>query len=238
MKTDRPYIICHMISTIDGKITGANNVDIFDDEYFELYTKTEDLLGEKSGWLLGRVTMQMFASKESSELESPKKEVSLEDYIAPHTNTKFMFGVDAKGLLRWNNNQIKLSNVREPLHLVIVVTENTPKEYLYYLQEKQISYLISGKTEIDLISLLNKIKENFGVEKLLLEGGGILNGSLMSSDLIDEISVVLTPVVVNQSSAPSLFENKNSEKLDLKQFSLLGVEKLEKDSLWLRYKKL
>ncbi len=225
-----------MITTIDGKITGANGTDIFDDEYFKLYTKTENLLGKKQGWLLGRVTMQMFSSKENSELPAVKEEVNLEDYIAPHKTNKFMFGVDTKGLLRWDNNKIKLSNVETPLHLVIVVTESTPKEYLNYLQEKQISFIVTGNKEVDFDLLFKIMKEKFGVEKLLLEGGGILNGSLMSAGLIDEISLLITPVIVNQSEAPSIFENKQNS-LNLKKYTLANIERIEKDCVWLRYNK-
>ena len=59
MQPKRPYVICHMMSTIDGKITSGTGVDILED-YFSLYTQTEDKL-EFKNWLIGRVTMEMFA---------------------------------------------------------------------------------------------------------------------------------------------------------------------------------
>lgn len=44
---NRPYTICHMMSTIDGKITSGVGIDILE-EYFEIYTKIEDRLEVKA----------------------------------------------------------------------------------------------------------------------------------------------------------------------------------------------
>jgi 2,5-diamino-6-(ribosylamino)-4(3H)-pyrimidinone 5'-phosphate reductase len=235
--TERPHVICHMMSTIDGKITGGNGTDILSGEYFDLYTKTEDMLGPHTAWMFGRVTMQMFANANSTPLPSLTKNIELVNYLAPHEDNLFMFGVDTKGLLRWDKNTIKLSNVIEPLSLVIVVTVSTPKEYLQYLQNNGISYLVAGTDKIDFIKLFNTMKEKLGVETLLLEGGGLLNGSVMAADLVDEISLLVTPTVINQSQAPSLFERKQNEPLNLRHYTLTGVKQMDKDTVWLRYKK-
>lgn len=235
--TKRPHIICHMMSTIDGKITGGNSVDIMSDEFFGLYTQTEDTLPPHTAWMCGRVTMQMFASSETSTLPALSHDIEPVDNIASHEGNLFMFGVDTKGLLRWDKNSIKLSNITDPLHLVVVVTESTPKEYLQYLQDKQISYLVSGTEEIDFSKLFTSIKGKLGVETVLLEGGGLLNGSVMAADLVDEISLLVTPLVVNKSQAPSLFERKVDEPSDITNYSLIDIKRMEKDSVWLRYKK-
>ncbi len=235
MNKIRPHITCHMMCTIDGKITSADQIDILSDDYFDLYTRTEDKL-EKQAWMLGRVTMQMFASKGKTQLLTVNADKSDNNFIAPYEGKMCMFGVDTKGILRWDKNTIKLSNIETPLHLVIVVTSETPKVYLSYLKEKEISYIIAGKTKIDFELLFKIIKEKFGVERLLLEGGGILNGFIMSANLVDEISLLITPVVVNQSEAPSVFEGKQNFH-DLKHFTLISAEKVEKNCIWLRYKK-
>jgi len=224
------------MSTIDGKITSADQTDILSDEYFELYTQTEDQL-DAHNYLLGRVTMGMFASSEQGELTaSTTMQPTTEDFFASQSGSTYLFGVDTTGKLRWKNNEIQLSNVAKPLHLVIVVTQQTPLEYLSYLQSKDISYVFAGERDIDFSLLLTKMKKIFGVEKLLLEGGGILNGSLMAQNCIDLISCLVTPTVVNQSDAPSLFENP-TQSIDLKHFHLTSVEKLAKDVVWLQYTK-
>ena len=237
VKIDRPYLICHMMSTIDGKITsGDDGVGILDN-YYDQYTKTEDTF-ESHAWMCGRVTMQMFASTNKSTLPTPSINITYNDNIAPHTETNYMFGVDTKGLLRWDKNTIKLASIEQNLHLVVIVTTTTPKEYLQYLQNKGISYLIAGDGEIDFLSLFKKIKEKFGVEKLLLEGGGLLNGSVLAADCIDEISLLICPLTVNRTKAPCIFERKVEEKIQTKEYTLLAVQKTESNCVWLKYKRL
>lgn len=235
MGSKRPYVICHMMSTIDGKIASGTGVDILED-YFSLYTQTEDKL-ECKNWLIGRVTMEMFADSVDTPLPALNQEVNDKDYLVPNTSQPFMFAVDSKGKLRWKDNSIKLSNVTEKLHLVVIITKETSKEYIAYLQDKQISYIFGGDKEIDFTKTLEKISERFGVEKLLLEGGGILNGSLMVDNLVDEISLLVTPKVLNKSNAPSVFERQTDE-IVTKDYSLIEVTKTDKDCVWLRYKKV
>lgn len=233
---NRPYIICHMMSTIDGKITGGDDgVDILDN-YYDQYTKTEDTF-EGHAWMCGRVTMQMFASTNISTLPAPIN-ISYNDYIASHTETGYIFGVDTKGLLRWDNNTIKLESIKNNLHLIIVVTTTTPKEYLQYLQNKHISYLVAGDDKIDFLTLFKKIKEKFCVEKLLLEGGGLLNGSVLAADCVDEISLLICPLTLNRTKAPCIFERNMEEKIQTKEYMLLAVQKIENNCVWLTYKRL
>lgn len=232
-----PRIICHMMTTIDGKITSGDGTDILSNNFFDLYTKTEDLLPAHTAWMCGRVTMQMFAKNEHTILPASHQHINNNDFIAPHEENMFMLGVDTKGILRWNNNVIQLSNIKTALHLVIITTETTPKEYLHYLQTQNISYLVAGKDSIDFHTLFTKIKEKLGVKTLLLEGGGLLNGSVMSEGLIDEISLLLTPTIINQSQAPSIFERKQVEPINLRHYSLSSVQKIGNNVVWIRWNK-
>jgi 5-amino-6-(5-phosphoribosylamino)uracil reductase len=81
------------------------------------------------------------------------------------------------------------------------------------------------------------MKKNLGIETLLLEGGGLLNGSVLSADLVDEISLLVTPTVINRSRAPSVFERKQDEPLNLRHFSLSSIQQMDKGTVWLRYRK-
>ena len=231
----RPYIICHMMSTIDGKITSGTNVGILED-YFSLYTQVEALLQPKA-WMLGRVTMERFAEHSNVPLPPATTEISYEHWIKRGDSTHLLFAIDTKGVLRWKDNTISFSNVADKLHLTIVVTRETPKQYLRYLQAKGISYIVGGDSEIDFETILGVIKESFGVDKLLLEGGAILNGSLMAASLIDEISLLVIPKVANRSGAPSVFE-RDTPQVDIKKYSLFDIQKMEQDAVWLRYKKV
>lgn len=235
MKNKHPYIICHMMTSLDGKIASGEEVDVLDD-FFGLYTQTEDE-HKCNAYMCGRKTMEMFASKDSHELPESSNEEYENIFISDSQGYEYFFGVDTKGVLRWNSNKLKLSNVEENINLVIITTKNTPKQYLAYLRSKDISYIIAGVDSIDFELLFSIIYEKFGVQKLLLEGGGIINGLVLSSGFIDEISLLLTPIVVNRSKAPSLFESDNESEISINHFELISLERTEKDCVWLRYKK-
>ena len=63
--------------------------------------------------------------------------------------------------------------------------------------------MFGGKATIDLKSVLTKLRKHFGIEKLLLEGGGKINGSFLAADLIDELSVLIAPVADGTIGAPT-----------------------------------
>lgn len=231
----RPYTICHMMSSIDGKIaSGVPGLELFG-KFFDLYTKTEDEIRGQA-WMCGRVTMEMFAKDVNTPLHNLAEVVDSEDYIGPNTGSLFMIGVDTKGTLRWKGNTIKLSNVKEPLSLVVVVLENTSKKYLNYLRSLGISYIVCGKNSLDFERVLGKLSSQLKIQTLLVEGGGGLNGSMLAANVIDEMSLLLLPVAVNHASSPSVF-NQQSELIQMKNFSLMTVKPYDRETIWLRYKR-
>lgn len=233
--SDRPYIICHMMTTIDGKIaSGVKDVNIFDD-YYNTYSQLEQTY-EPHAWLCGRVTSEQFADVIETPLPEITKVVQMKDFKSTSKEESYLFLADIKGKLRWKGNTIIFGD-KSVHQLVIVVTKHTPQEYIAYLQHKDISYIFAGEKEINFVELFKKLKSDYQVDTLVLEGGALLNGSVMVEDFIDEISLLLTPLVLNKSDSPSLFE-RNSEKVILKQYNLDSVKKLENDCVWLKYKKI
>jgi 2,5-diamino-6-(ribosylamino)-4(3H)-pyrimidinone 5'-phosphate reductase len=231
---DKPTVICHMMATIDGKITSGTDVDILDN-FFDLYTKTEDQLNGDS-WMCGRVTMEMFAKGEKIELVQGENTNNFTDFLENKSDKGYFIGVDTRGLLRWNTNTIKLSNYEHPLPIVIVVTKETPGTYLDYLKELKINYIIGGDDSIVWEEVMKKLKTDLNINRLLLEGGGRINGSILDANLIDEISLMIVPTVLNRSAAPTIFEN-DTDKVDVKNFKLISINQIEKDCVWLRYER-
>ncbi len=230
-----PYVTCHMMQTVDGKIaSGVPNVEILMD-YFDVYTKTEHELQGKV-WMFGRKTAEAFAEAVGSELptvQDGKSPADERDFIAEGPGT-FAITVDAKGVLRWKDNFITLSNQEGRFHLITIVTKQTPKDYLGYLEQKGISYILAGEQEVDFKIALGKLRKHFQIERVLLEGGGSLNGSMMKADLVDEISLLLIPRVLNKKDAPALFD-LDTQNVDPKDYEFTAMKQLEKGVLWLRY---
>lgn len=231
---NRPHIICHMMQTLDGKIaSGLPGVEIIMD-HFDTYTEIEKRLDSKV-WMFGRKTGGAFAEAESTLLPVKDAQINDGDFIVPPNGDTFAIISDTKGVLRWSKNYINLSNQPDHYHLIIIVTSETPRNYLAYLQDRQISYVFGGEKEVDFSQVLNKLQSSFDIQKILLEGGGSFNGSLMAQGLVDEISLLLIPRVLNKKDAPSLFEMVTNE-VDTTDYQLIGTKVLENGVLWLRYK--
>jgi riboflavin biosynthesis pyrimidine reductase len=224
------------MSTLDGKIAaGKEGFDILGD-YQDVYDITHNRL-KSNAWMCGRVTMEMFAEDVNTPLSSNGNTVDNSDFKATYSIEKFAVSVDTKGLLRWEKNFIPFEEADGEYHIITAVTNQTPKDYLAYLKEKNISYVLAGETDLDLSLLLSKLKDMFNIETLLLEGGGIINGAMLEAGCIDEISLLLCPQVLNYSPAPSLFERKSAELLSVEHFDLVTIDKMDRGSVWMRYKR-
>lgn len=55
--------------------------------------------------------------------------------------------------------------------------------------------------------LLHELKTSFGIQRLMIAGGGYVNGSFLQAGLIDEVSIVLAPVADGNTRSVSTFEN-------------------------------
>jgi 2,5-diamino-6-(ribosylamino)-4(3H)-pyrimidinone 5'-phosphate reductase len=185
---DRPYVICHMCTTIDGKILPRRwgRVPGVRDSA-DLFETTAASFGI-GAWLVGTTTMREFSGGQVA-LPPSSARVPDGDFIGNESATSFAIGADAKGALRFQNNEV------EGDHIVVLVTNRASAPYLAHLRRTGVSYLMCGKSAIDLRLALHKIRRALDVRNLMLEGGGAFNGSMLRAGLVDEISLVILPVV-------------------------------------------
>ncbi|EEF59541.1 RibD family protein [Pedosphaera parvula] len=223
----KPYLICHMMPSVDGRIVG--------DRWkitggYKEYERTGASF-KTDGWMCGRVTMEGYAGKASFSGKAVGRNIPREDFIAPHKGKSYAVALDPSGRLNWKSNHIDAD------HIVEILAEKVSDSYLEFLQKKNISYIFGGKTQIDLKRVLEKLGKYFQIKKLLLEGGGKINGSFLAAGLIDELSLLLMPVADGTIGTASLFDIETpSRKKSVSRLKLLATKKLTSDILWLRYK--
>ncbi|MBQ9942385.1 MAG: dihydrofolate reductase family protein, partial [Christensenellaceae bacterium] len=209
---ERPYMICHMIVSLDGKVTGdflshpAAQQGI--EEYYRINRQWPC-----GGFACGRVTMEeSFTGGVNPPLEefSSAKETR-EDYIAVPIGTRIAVAFDRKGRLGWRQSTIEDADPGYGgAHIVEVLCEQASDAYLAYLKRIGISYIFAGTDEMDLPLALLKLRESFGLNVLLLEGGSLLNSAFAKADLIDELSLVVVPLSATGGDKP-LFEDKSQK---------------------------
>ncbi|QGQ45771.1 dihydrofolate reductase family protein [Metabacillus sediminilitoris] len=235
---ERPYIICHMLTSLDGKVVGdylkTERAAHFSDEY----EKIHEVYGCKA-WMCGRVTMEKhFTFGHQLDLKHDNiATIPRTDYVANKDAKSYAIAVDPSGKLGWTKNSIEPWNEnRSEDHIVEVLTEQVSDAYLAHLRNIGISYIFGGKERLNFSLVVEKLKNLFAIDKLMLEGGGFLNGSFLNEELIDELSLILVPIADGASNSVTLFETSsfltNQHPVN---FFLKEVEKLDEGGLWLKY---
>ena len=228
---NRPYVICHMLQSIDGKIAGGFFREKQTLELAKIYSDiSKDYNGDAI--IYGTTTAQeMFSSSKTAPVlnQNPIQKI---DYIYKNDKNKWIVVIDPQGQISFNqsvyqNTRLKYKN------LIVILTENISSQYLETLKSLNISYLFTGKDEIDLRLALEKLYDLFSIKKLLLQGGEITNTYFIKEDLIDELSLVVSPILSGEEKQPNIFKDCHEyigQTFDLKQSDLLM-----KSGLYLKY---
>jgi 2,5-diamino-6-(ribosylamino)-4(3H)-pyrimidinone 5'-phosphate reductase len=225
----RPRVICHMIASVDGRIvTGGWPLTAEARKQYELVHASYD----PDGWVCGRVTMEPFAKRVRSEAEVARQHTGgapRKDFVAPGAHESFAFAIDPSGRLAWESNEI------DGDHVVAILSERVSDEYLAFLRERGVSYLLAGVHDVDLIVAVEKIGEHFDVGTLMLEGGGRINGGMLRAGLIDEVSLLVAPIADGRIGTPALFD-VDGDDVTPRALALEAVERRGDGVLWLRYR--
>jgi riboflavin biosynthesis pyrimidine reductase len=230
--SERPYIICLMMTTVDGKILGekwgsSEKVQALTGSFEEVH----EAIGNQS-WIVGRTTMEKdftkFAKPVYREVDQP---ITREDHIANPDADSFAVAIDGHGKLGWESGDMLGQ------HVITVLTASVKDSYLAHLQDVGVSYIFAGKDTINLHIALKKLKASFGIETLMLEGGGHLNGSFLNEGLIDEYHQLLLPLADGRVDTSSVFEiEEGHRKFDATLLKLQDVKRWNDDVVWLTYK--
>ncbi len=187
---DRAKVICHMMTTIDGKIV----IDFDGNEDYEKAGDEYDRLVMEYGpaWGCGRATFQEEIPVDFSKYQGVS--VTYQDkVIQPPEGAHLCVAFDRYGKLRWESNQTSYAGVDNLL--LEAITEQVKPEFLAYLDELGIPYLFAGKQEFDPELFLQKLKRDYHVDRFVLCGGAQINGEFLRRGLVDEISLVIGPAV-------------------------------------------
>ena len=222
----KPHVICHMATSVDGRILPSR----WRPQSFSsgsVYERIHEELG-CDAWLVGRVTGQEFA-KAGSYPERHGTGLPRTAWFATRDAKAFGVVLDAHGKIAWGRSDIG----GDPI--VVVLARKVSDAHLAGLRSEGVSYVFAGDDHLDLSSTLEILNRELGVERLLLEGGGGANGAFLRAGLIDELSLILCPVVDGSAGAPSVFNSDPAEAhaAPLQVMTLEGSRPLEGGAVWL-----
>lgn len=232
---DRPYILYHMTTTLDGKITGSfleqESVKPITDFYYECHRQFK-----ADAFLCGRVTMQeSFTGDAAPDLASFQGlTFPREDHIHCAHAPFYAVAVDTKGRLNWTAGHIADDDPGyNGAHIIEVLCEAVDDAYLGFLHEKGISYIFAGKEQLDLPLAMSKLKSLFGIKSLLLEGGGVTALGFARAGLIDEVSFLMAPAM-GEPGAMGLFGPDDENVPYAPEFAHREVLAAPGKALWVR----
>ena len=120
--------------------------------------------------------------------------------------------------------------------VILLISEQTGEDYINYLKERNYDYLVCGDEHIDYEAAVGALNTNYRIETVLIDSGPTLNGVLLGKGLVDEISLLVSPVLVGGRS-DKLLAHLNTDGQNVK-LKLISCENMEKEYLLLRYEVL
>ena len=97
--------------------------------------------------------------------------------------------------------------------VLILTTARISKVHLKKLRAVAEEVKICGRSEIDFRAALLWLREKWGVQRLLCEGGGALNDALFRADLVDEIHLTICPKIFGGRAAPTIADGLGAGRL-------------------------
>ncbi|MGB9200306.1 dihydrofolate reductase family protein [Methanobacterium sp.] len=217
-----PKVIIFNNMSLDGRIDGF---DIDNELYYHL-AKEWSL---DAVLMSNNVVLKKFQLKHGKEGTDHKgREVNEID------NLPLLVVPDSKGSIRIWDEVLESNFYRD---ILVLCSRSTTQEYLDFLEERSIKYMIIGYNEVNLSTALEELNVQLSVKNLRVESGGKLNGLLLRDDLVDEVCVLIYPNLVGGISPDSIYSapdlNSKEGVLDLK---LLKMKKLKNEIILLHYR--
>jgi 2,5-diamino-6-(ribosylamino)-4(3H)-pyrimidinone 5'-phosphate reductase len=219
---NRPTVIMNCMASVDGRITTAPGVNVeewtalgLDGGANEACHKLYDEM-DCDGMISGSETFLVWGSHQ----------VKLEQPVYWPRKLKGFIGFDGRGRIDWAYTD----------GLIVVTREDVDPSYIEQLRRKNARFIQAGRGEhIDLHRALEALWE-IGFRRLGLAGGGGINGAFLRAGLIDEVSVVIAPLVIGGRTTPTLFDAPALASIQqAARVELVGGRPVGEGAYWLDY---
>jgi 2,5-diamino-6-(ribosylamino)-4(3H)-pyrimidinone 5'-phosphate reductase len=245
-KMNRPYVIMKMGMSVDGRIAPGPDMTMFDPNPVNALLPNGTRLDKQistaieaewhpGGTLYGSWT---FVRRDDPVKELPAftgnvddlyKDFLPEDVVSKTQHWNIL--IDGRGRYRTGYKCTETPGQ----HIIHVVSESVPADYLAFLQTEQIPYIMSGHEHADLPDALSKLHDILGLKAVDLVGGGTLNGVMVRNNLVDEIHIGVTPVLFGGDWTPTLVDGNILSSDMLPLLELKSVQTDENGYVWLHY---
>lgn len=221
---NRPYIICYMMTSLDGRIDCSMTSSLKGvEEYYKILDQEKF-----DATLSGRATAEDELALKGEFAPFSKEKVKENSFSKKVDAPLYDVIVDTKGKLLWDNDENY-----ETRH-IIITSQQASQEYLKYLDSKNISWIVEGKEKIDLKRACEVLYKEFNIKKLGIVGGSKINTSFLKENLLDEILVLIGAGIDAKKSYPTLFDGLDDNE-ELIPLTLKEVKKYDSQAVLLSY---
>ena len=220
----KPYIICHMMTSVDGRIDCAMTEQLPGvQEYYDTLKKLH-----APSRVSGRVTAQLEMALTGTFHPTQNQPLGKEAFSKAVDADGYEIVMDTKGTLLWPDD----TNSSRPL--LIITSETVCSEYLNDLDSKHISWIACGKEKIDLKRACSILAEQFDVTRMAVVGGGHINAGFLETGLLDEISILIGAGIDGRGDMAAVFDGLPMKR-SVTPLKLTNVQQFSSDAVWLRY---
>lgn len=217
----KPWLICHMMQSLDGRIDCDMVDKISGNEY---YYALEEL--DCPSHIEGKRSYQKHQCGKNGFKADKAVAMGKETYFIASNEPGYKISLDNPGELLWD----KTDNTAR----LCIVSEQASRQYLDYLRSRDISYIATGRQQINLGRAMEILASKFRLKRIAVVGGGKINGAFLQAGLIDELSVMIAPGIDGRTGQPALFDNLPADALPL-PLKFTSVKTMANNVLWARY---
>jgi 2,5-diamino-6-(ribosylamino)-4(3H)-pyrimidinone 5'-phosphate reductase len=124
--------------------------------------------------------------------------------------------VDSSGRIPSNSKILKKA---KEINTIVVTSNKASLFNIHRIESTGAKVIVAGRNNVELRKAF-RVLEKMGYKKILVEGGGELNWSVLKLGIVDELIVTVSPRIIGGRSAVTLVEgegwNRISEGIPLK----------------------
>lgn len=215
---ERPFVFINVAASADGKISTVEKLQVRISGVEDL-ERVDELRASSDAIMVGIGTIlcdnPSLTVKSDERREKRKKLGEEENPLRIVVDSKARTPTDAEILNKGEGKRM------------IAVSELAAVEDVERLGKKaETEIVVCGKTKVDLKKLLYLVRQR-GIERLMVEGGGTLNWSLISQKLVDEMYIYVGNVIIGGGRAPTIVDGKGFiEEKEMIKVDILNMEKI------------
>ncbi len=214
-----PEIIIHNSISLDGSLTGFVPDMSLHYSIAGSYNPNAHLIGADT--IISGIEMfgEGIPVESLSDFKQPQRDETLPYWVL----------IDSRGRLKGMLHTCRRFEYCRDV--IILISKNTPSDYIAHIRKRNYRYIITGHDKVDIKSGLDLLNEQFNINRILTDTGRVLGNILLNQGLVNEISLLVHPVIVGDKCYPMFSNIKTLQHLKQKE-----MQNYENGCTWIAYK--